>query len=68
MDATRQDNRLRPIAWSFGEGATFPGFTDDTNWNGWIVDVGNTSRSFDHLIDAEAHLWSVFASHQCRYA
>lgn len=34
----------------------------------WIVDVGNTSRSFDHLIDAEAHLWSVFASDECRYA
>lgn len=29
---------------------------------GWIVDVGITSQTFDHLIDAEAHLWSVFAS------
>jgi len=36
VDATRQDNRLRPIAWSFGEGATFPGFTDDTTWNGFL--------------------------------
>lgn len=36
VDTTRQDNHLRPIAWSFGEGATFPGFTDDTNWNGFL--------------------------------
>jgi len=32
----------------------------------WIVDVSNTSQSFDHLIDAEAHLWSVFASIETR--
>lgn len=30
--------------------------------SGWIVNVGNSSRSFDTLIDADAHLWSVFAS------
>jgi hypothetical protein len=36
VDATRQDNRLRPIAWSFGQGATFPGLTDDTTWNGFL--------------------------------
>ncbi len=35
---------------------------------GWIVDVSNTSQSFDHLIDAEAHLWSVFASAESRHA
>ena len=34
----------------------------------WIVDAGNTSQSFDHLIDAEAHLWSVFASDESRHA
>lgn len=28
----------------------------------WMVNVANSSRSFDTLIDAEAHLWSVFAS------
>ena len=26
---------MRSIAWSFGEGATFPGYTDDTPWNGF---------------------------------
>ena len=28
LDNTRQHNRMRSIAWSFGEGPTFPGFTD----------------------------------------
>lgn len=27
---------MRPIAWSFGDGATFSGFTDDTQWNGYL--------------------------------
>lgn len=34
----------------------------EANDSGWIVNVGNSSRSFDTLIDADAHLWSVFAS------
>ena len=36
LDNTRQHNGMRSIAWSFGEGATFPGFTDDTTWNGFL--------------------------------
>lgn len=32
----REDLTLRAIAWSFGEGPTFAGFTDDTTWNGFI--------------------------------
>jgi hypothetical protein len=54
VDATRQDNRLRPIAWSFGEGATFPGFTDDTTWNGFLnvrVPVSAWSYVLAELID-----------------
>jgi len=35
--------------------------------NGWIVDVAITSECFEHLIDAEAHLWSVFASNESRH-
>ena len=35
---------------------------------GWIVNVGNSSRSFDTLIDADAHLWSVFASAESAHA
>lgn len=35
--------------------------------DGWIVDVAITSERFDHLIDAEAHLWSVFASDESRH-
>lgn len=35
--------------------------------NGWIVDVAITSQCFEHLIDAEAHLWSVFASDESRH-
>ncbi len=27
---------MRAVAWSFGEGPTFPGFTDDTYWNGFL--------------------------------
>ena len=27
---------MRPIAWSFGDGATFSGYTDDTRWNGFL--------------------------------
>lgn len=27
---------MRPIAWTFGDGATFSGFTDDTRWNGYL--------------------------------
>ena len=27
---------MRPIAWSFGDGATFSGYTDDTRWNGYL--------------------------------
>jgi hypothetical protein len=32
----RENLPLRPIAWSFGEGPTFAGFTDDTTWNGFL--------------------------------
>jgi len=35
--------------------------------NGWIVDVAITNECFEHLIDAEAHLWSVFASNESRH-
>lgn len=32
---------MRPVLWSFGEGPTFPGYTDDTTWNGFLnVSVG----------------------------
>jgi len=34
----------------------------------WIVNVGNSSQSFAHLIDADAHLWSAFASAESRAA
>lgn len=27
---------MRPVLWSFGEGPTFPGYTDDTIWNGFL--------------------------------
>jgi len=27
---------MRPILWTFGEGPTFPGYTDDTRWNGFL--------------------------------
>ena len=30
------DNPVRPILWTFGEGPTFPGYTDDTHWNGFL--------------------------------
>jgi len=36
--------------------------------NGWVVNVANSSRSFDTLIDAEAHLWSVYASAESAHA
>ena len=39
-----------------------------THGAGWIVNVGNTSQAFDHLIDADAHLWSLFASAESRHA
>lgn len=44
----------------------FGGATRLMNGAHWIVNVSNTSQSFDHLIDAEAHLWSVFASMETR--
>lgn len=34
-DAGPQHHLMRSIAWSFGDGATFPGYTDDTLWNGF---------------------------------
>lgn len=30
------DHLMRPILWTFGEGPTFPGYTDDTHWNGFL--------------------------------
>jgi len=36
--------------------------------SGWMVNVANSSRTFDTLIDAEAHLWSVFASAESAHA
>lgn len=36
--------------------------------SGWIVNAGNSSGSFDALIDADAHLWSVFASSESAQA
>lgn len=38
-----------------------PGFME-RDLRQWIVNVSNTSQAFDKLFDAEAHLWSVFAS------
>lgn len=46
------DNRGRVYAVGFMEAAG----------SGWIINAGNSSRSFDTLIDADAHLWSIFAS------
>ena len=34
-DPGPQHHLMRSIAWSFGDGATFPGYTDDTHWNGF---------------------------------
>jgi hypothetical protein len=36
VEVTQQDLCMRPIARLFGEGATFPGFTDNTTWNGFL--------------------------------
>jgi hypothetical protein len=27
---------LRKVRWGFDDGPDFPGFTDDTTWNGWL--------------------------------
>jgi hypothetical protein len=27
---------LRKVRWGFDEGPDFPGYTDDTTWNGWL--------------------------------
>lgn len=68
---------MRPVLWSFGEGPTFPGDTPgriyepgfmERDLRQWVVNVSNTSHAFDTLFDAEAHLWSVFASGEAKEA
>ncbi len=39
----------------------------DIDDDGWIVTAVNTSQRFDHLVDADAHFWSVFASTESRH-
>lgn len=41
MSDNQHTRPMRPVLWSFGEGPTFPGYTDDTTWNGFLnVSVG----------------------------
>lgn len=34
----------------------------------WLVNVANSSQSFDRLAEAEAHLWALFASQEARHS
>ena len=44
-----------------------PGFMEATD-EGWMLNIGNSSRIFADLAEAEAHLWSAYAASETRTA
>lgn len=57
-----EDHDLATVPPSDSRGRVYAVGFMEAEGSGWIVNAGNSSRSFDTLIDADAHLWSVFAS------
>lgn len=44
-----------------------PGHIEAAQDGRWIVNISNSSRTFEHLIDAEGHLWRAYAAAESDY-
>jgi hypothetical protein len=44
-----------------------PGHIEAGQDGRWIVNISNSSRTFEHLINAEGHLWRAYAAAESDY-